>query len=120
MTDQNRVSILKKCESRWTVRQPTDVFRRPAQQRSFRRHKAAVRGRTYRFDKSKDNAFRGLRLKELVVGGIDKIADEEPAALPRAGGPRSEESVSAQRSARLKDRTIASQVGRGERSNPNV
>ncbi len=120
MAYQNDAPIVEQCESRWTMRQPTDVFRRPAQQRSFRRDQAAIRGRTHRFNKSKDNAFGGPRLKKLVICGIDEISDEKPAALARSGRARGEKPVPAQRSARLEDCAILPQVRCGERSNPEV
>jgi hypothetical protein len=83
MTDQNRTPILEQCESRWTMRQPADVFRRPAQQRSFFCNQVAIRGGTHRLDKSKDNAFRGLRSKKLMVCGIDEMPDEKSSSSPR-------------------------------------
>jgi hypothetical protein len=83
MTDQNRTPILEQCESRWTMRQPTDVFRRPAQQRSFFCNQVAIRGGTHRLDKSKDNAFRGLRSNKLMVCGIDEMPDEKSSSSPR-------------------------------------
>jgi len=52
------------------MRQPTDVFHGSAQQRSFLSNQAAVCGRPYRFDKGKNNAFRGLRLKKLMLSGL--------------------------------------------------
>src|SRR5216684_4282074 len=50
--------------------QPTDVFRSPAQPRSFLSYQAAVCGRSYRFDKGENNAFRWLRLKILMVSAL--------------------------------------------------
>jgi hypothetical protein len=120
MAYQNRIATLEQCESRWTMRQPPDVFRRPAQQRSFFRNQAAIRGGTHRLDKSKDNAFRGLRMKKLMACGIDKMPDEKSSANPRPWRAGYEEPVPAQRSARLKYRAIAPQVRRGKRSNPGV
>src|SRR6202035_307464 len=120
MAYQNGIATLEQCESRWTMRQPPDVFRRPAQQRSFFCNQVAIRGGTHRLDKSKDNAFRGLGSKKLMSCGIDKMPDEKSSSSPRPWRARCEEPVAAQRSALLEYRAIAPQVRRGERSNPGV
>jgi hypothetical protein len=83
MPYQNGIATLEQCESWGTMRQPTDVFRRPAQQRSFFCNQVAIRGGTHRLDKSKDNAFRGLRSKKLMVRGIDEMPDEKSSSSPR-------------------------------------
>src|ERR1700730_16723754 len=120
MAYQNGIASLEQCESRWTMRQPPDVFRRPAQQRSFFCNQAAIRGGTHRLDKSKDNGFRGLRSKKPMVCGIDEMPDKKSPSSPRIWRGRYEEPVPAQRSARLTYRAIAPQVRRGEFSNPEV
>jgi hypothetical protein len=120
MAYQNGIATLEQCESWRTMRQPPDVFRRPAQQRSFFCNQAAVRRGTHRLDKGKDNAFRGLGSKKLMVCGIDKMPDEKSSSSPRIWRARYEEPVPAQRSARLEYRAIAPQVRRGKRSNPGV
>src|ERR1700730_531626 len=120
MAYQNGIATLEQCKSWWTMRQPPNVFCRPAQQRSFFCNQLAIRGGTHRLDKSKDNAFRGLGSKKLMVFAIDKMPDEKSSSSPRTWRARYEEPVPAQRSARLEYRAIATQVRRGEFSNPDV
>jgi len=77
------------------MRQPTDVFRGPAQPRSFLSHQAAVCGRSYRFDKGENNAFRRLRLKILMVSALNDVSDEESAPRSRQICPGRQKAVSA-------------------------
>jgi hypothetical protein len=120
MAHQHNVPLLEERETRRTMRQPADVLRRPAQQRAFGGHQTAIRSGIHWFDKSENDAFRGMRLKKLVLCRIDEISDEKPAARPRPGRARREEPVPAQRPARLDSRAIPAQVRRGERSNPGI
>src|SRR5258706_16177235 len=102
------------------MRQPTDVFHGPAQQRTFLTNQAAVCGRPYRLDKGEKNAFRRLRLKILMVSAFNDISDEKSAPRSRQICPGRKKAVPAQPSARFRDRAIASRVRRGQRSNPET
>src|SRR3982074_1186004 len=106
MADQDGFPIHVLPERQATMRQPSDVLRRPAQQRSFRGNQASIQGGTYRFDKSEHNAFRGLWPKELMVCGIDEISNEKSAAPPPLGRATRKKPVPVQRPAHLKNHAI--------------
>jgi hypothetical protein len=120
MTHQHDVPFLEERETRRPMRQPADVFRRPAQQRAVGGHQTAIRRGIHWFDKRKDNALRGMRLKKLILGRIDEISDEKSAACLRPGRARRKEPVPAQRPVGFDSRAITVQVRRGERSNPSL
>jgi hypothetical protein len=120
MTNQNGSPILEQRESRWPMCQPTDVLNRPAQQRSFLSDQTVIQGRTNRLNIGKNDAFRWMGQKKLIICGVSEISDKKSTARACPSGTRRQEPVPTQRYTRLNDRPVPAQVRRGERSNPEV
>lgn len=115
MPDESDQGIIEELETRRAVREPTDVFKRLAEQAAFLANCIVVQSGAG-LDKSEDEAFRRLRAELRVLLAREEIPGKETGA---GIGSRRVEPKSAQRPGTRNTWTIALQIGLGEIANPS-